>query len=129
MLRPGFDIALRFGFVYWLLVVRTSPGQKSLYSRHGVYVVREAFARTRETVTRLVGRSKAENALPKSGFPKTNKPYTLCSGVDARILPSSQASTRAQWWGQLALLLSVPARKFEAHPATCVIHMEHTLRR
>src|SRR5215469_5148229 len=37
--------------------------QKSLYSRHGVYVVREAFARTRETVTRLVGGSKAENAL------------------------------------------------------------------
>lgn len=49
---------------YWLLELE--PGKKSLYSRHGVYVVREAFARVGETATRLVEDGRLKNALQET---------------------------------------------------------------
>ena len=45
LLWLSIGFALRFRFVDWLLVVRSRSRRKSLYSRHGVYVVREAFTR------------------------------------------------------------------------------------
>ena len=51
LLWLSIDFALRFRLVYGLRVVRTRSRRRSVYSRHGVYVVREAFTRAGNTMT------------------------------------------------------------------------------